>query len=71
MYKNAMDSMKKTEMQTDGDTSKVKAIPRSLEMQKKLDAMLKRDTKVANYLKEKEKKFYSNERANKVIGKTQ
>ena len=31
--------------------------------------MLKRDAKVANYLKEKEKNSYSNERANKVVGK--
>ena len=63
MYKNMMDSMKK-------DTSKAKVIPRSPEMQKRIDDMLKRDEKVAKYLKEKEKHSYSNERANQVVGKT-
>jgi hypothetical protein len=54
-----------------------KVIPRSAEMQKKLPLgqqmtanMLKRDAKVANYLKEKEKNSSSNERANRVVGKT-
>jgi hypothetical protein len=54
-----------------------KLSPSSVEIKKKPTLgqqmtadMIKRDEKIAKYLKEKEKKSYSNERANKVVGKT-
>lgn len=46
--------------------NKKKNIPLGQQM---ISNMLKRDAKVANYIKEKEKNSYSNERANKVVNK--